>query len=110
MPILVNDDEDPFGGMEYEQPNEDEIDTYMRIPLTNHDEDIILWWKRHSHQCPVLSAMARLYLAIPGTSTASERVFSAAGNLISEKRTRLSCDSIQANMTLRSWSKTGLIK
>jgi len=32
-----------------------------------------------------------------------------AGNLISEKRTRLSSDSIQAGMTLRSWQKAGLI-
>jgi len=70
------------GGMEYEQLNEDEIDTYMRMPLANRDGDIILWWKRRSHQCPVLSAMARLYLAIPGTSTASEKVFSATGNRV----------------------------
>jgi len=82
----------------------------MKQPLANRDEDIILWWKRHCHQYPVLGAMARLYLAIPGTSTASERVSSAAGNLVSEKRTRLSCDSIQANMTLRSWRRAGLIK
>jgi len=40
----------------------------------------------------------------------TESVFSAAGNVVSEKRTRLSCDSIQEDMTLRSWRRAGFIK
>jgi len=40
----------------------------------------------------------------------SERTFSAAGNLVCEKGIRLSWDSIQANMTLRSWRIAELIK
>jgi len=45
-----------------------------------------------------------------GQVLTSERVFYAAGNLVSEKLTRLSYDFIQANMTLSSWRRAGLTK
>jgi len=38
---------------------------------------------------PVLSKLARLYLAIPATSTQSERVFSASGRVCSSSRSTL---------------------
>src|SRR5436189_271238 len=38
---------------------------------------------------PILSNLARKYLAVSATSTASERLFSDAGNLLTNKRTRM---------------------
>jgi len=109
-PPIADDDEDPFGALHQHYPvGVDELEHFLQRPLIDRSEDILQWWKRNSCQYPNLSCMARIYLAIPATSTASERVFSIAGNLISEKRTRLSSDSIQAGMTLRSWQKAGLI-
>ena len=39
---------------------------------------VIKWWKEHSIVYPTLARMARDFLAIPGSSTASEHQFSSA--------------------------------
>jgi hypothetical protein len=41
---------------------------------------------------PILARLARIYLAVPATSAPSERIFSRAQRLISEKRTALNPD------------------
>jgi hypothetical protein len=51
---------------------------------------------------PHLALLARLLLAIPASSAASERVFSACGNLISRKRSRLSPTSVRDQIFLKS--------
>ena len=40
-------------------------------------DDVLMWWKFNSKKYPNLSRMARDYLAIPGTSASSERLFSS---------------------------------
>ena len=52
---------------------------------------------------PIICQMARDFTAIPATSAPSERTFSVAGNLISEKRTRISSANVRAVLCLRSW-------
>ena len=41
-----------------------------------------------------LSLLSKKFLCITATSVPSERLFSSAGNLIAEKRSRLTSDSI----------------
>ena len=45
--------------------------------------------------CPWLGSLARRVLAIPATSAAPERLFSASGNTMTKKRTRLTCDNLE---------------
>jgi len=45
--------------------------------------------------------MARIHLAIPATSTPSERLFSDAGNLLSAKRTRMNSELFRRIMFLK---------
>jgi hypothetical protein len=47
------------------------------------------WWQQHKDEYPLLSAVARKWLAVPATSASSERLFSAAGNIVTKKRNRL---------------------
>ena len=47
--------------------------------------------------------MARDYLAIPATSVASERAFSAGGNMITNKKSSLVSKTIRAAQCLQSW-------
>ena len=49
-------------------------------------EDILTWWKSATETYPKLAKLARIVLAIPATSTPSERVFSVAGLTINAKR------------------------
>ena len=68
-------------------------------------KDILKWWKSHKEIYPTLSQMARDYLAIPGTSAASERLFSSGKNMITDARNRLHEDTIEAHECLKSWIK-----
>jgi hypothetical protein len=52
------------------------------------------WWKNNKDKYPILAKLAKSYLCIPGTSTPSERLFSAAGNVASKKRASLSQEHV----------------
>ncbi|XP_054737948.1 E3 SUMO-protein ligase ZBED1-like [Anastrepha obliqua] len=57
-------------------------------------DDPIHWWKKESVKYPLLSMLARRYLPIPSTSLESERLFSTAGDIVTEKRNSLSPDNV----------------
>jgi len=52
---------------------------------------------------PLITQMARDYMAIPATSAPSERVFSVTGNLITKKRTKILSENVRYVLCLRSW-------
>ena len=60
------------------------------------------FWKLNNHRFPYLSQIARKILCIPATSTASERVFSAAGNTVIAKRASLDRDTVDELVFLNS--------
>ena len=43
--------------------------------------DSMAWWSKNQHKYPCLTRVMLNYLHIPGSSVASERIFSTAGNL-----------------------------
>ena len=47
-------------------------------------EDAFSWWCRHQFEYPTLATLAKKYLAITASSAASERVFLAAGNVVTK--------------------------
>jgi hypothetical protein len=49
--------------------------------------------------------MARDYLVIPASSAASERAFSAGGNMITNKRSSLVPKTVRIAQCLRSWTQ-----
>lgn len=67
----------------------DEVTNYLALPKIHLDDCPLLWWKTNKARFPILSKLARKYLAIPATSTPSERLFSEAGNVVTIKRTQL---------------------
>ena len=52
-------------------------------------ESPLQWWAGRSQVYPILGQLARKYLCVPATSVPSERVFSVAGNIVTDKRSRL---------------------
>ncbi len=45
------------------------------------NEDLFKWWQKNCIRFPVLAKLARMYLAIPASSTSCERIFSHSGNV-----------------------------
>ncbi|GES76468.1 zinc finger BED domain-containing protein 1-like [Rhizophagus clarus] len=67
----------------------DEFTKYLRVWIS-FSECPFNWWSKNENRFPLLSKMVRKYLAIPATSTPSEKLFSNAGNLMTVQRTSLS--------------------
>uniref|UniRef100_UPI0035902B98 E3 SUMO-protein ligase ZBED1-like n=1 Tax=Myxine glutinosa TaxID=7769 RepID=UPI0035902B98 len=66
-----------------------ETDSYMKVKLIGMKENPLAWWKEHAAGYPLLAKQAKKYLCAPATSVPAERLYSKAGELISEKRNRL---------------------
>jgi hypothetical protein len=55
----------------------------------------IQWWRENRGLYPLLSELAKKKFNFVGTSVPCERIFSKAGNLITERRTRLSGQRVE---------------
>ncbi|KAJ3453177.1 hypothetical protein MRS44_018832 [Fusarium solani] len=72
--------------------------------------DAIGYWITKQSRYPRLSRMALDFLTIQPMSAECERLFSAAGKMVSGLRTKLDADIIAICQVLRSWYRAGLIK
>lgn len=94
--MAVNDGFDPH---KIDDPNnsqnmpdlERELKSYLALPPVSIDDSkkALDWWKAHRRSLPLLAELARNVLCIPVASASSERVFSASGNIITDKRHNL---------------------
>jgi hypothetical protein len=82
-----------------------ELDRYLSEDLfpQEKDFDILGWWEMHSPKYPILSCIARDVLAIQASTVASESSFSAGGRIISDHRSRLKSDTVEALLCLQDW-------
>ena len=73
---------------------------YQDLPIVSRDVEPLEWWatkKKDGFLVPFID-LVRKFMCVPATSVASEQLFSAAGELISDRRSRLSSDNV--NMLL----------
>ncbi len=82
----------------------DEYQEYIKAPPVPCDNPLE-WWGARRTEFPILSQMALDVLSIPLMSAECERVFSAAKILVSDRRSSLSEQVIEASMVLRYWLK-----
>jgi hypothetical protein len=84
-----------------------EIVVYLSEPVADDypEFQVLDYWKINSARFPNLSRMARDYLAVPGTSTPSERAFSGGRQLITDFRCSLKGETITACMLLKDWRR-----
>ena len=71
-----------------------EVLTYFGEKPLAKEQIPLHWWKAHKDRYPTLASLAKAYLCIPATSTPSERLFSAVGNIASKKRASLSQEHV----------------
>ena len=58
----------------------------------NEEFDVLEFWKLHQFKYQRLPKMAKYYLSIPATSMNVESLFSRAGQIIPERRAKLSTE------------------
>lgn len=71
----------------------DEIEQYINLHVLEIN-DILQWWRTHSDCFPKLATIAKRVFCIPVTSAASERNFSKAGLLITQRRSTIGPDHV----------------
>ncbi|CAF1483898.1 unnamed protein product [Rotaria sordida] len=58
------------------------------------DDDVLMFWKNNQNKFPILSSIVADIYSIPASNTTVERLFSSAGNTISNRRTNLNPDKV----------------
>ena len=100
MDMLLDDDsESDTSG------DDDEFQRYVSEEQINYNLSANSWWKEHKKIYPTISQLAKRYLAVPATSTASERVFSSAGNIVRPSRNCLGSEMVSALVFLHQNKK-----
>lgn len=70
------------------------IRRYLQEEALDSHADPLVWWRDNRVRFPLLSKVARKYMTICATSILSERVFSAAGNVVTSFRASLKPDNV----------------
>ncbi|KAG7410120.1 putative AC9 transposase [Fusarium oxysporum f. sp. raphani] len=89
----------------------DEYEAWQQswVPTDTDIRDPIAYWQDNRAQYPRLSRMALDFLTIQPMSAECERLFSAAGRLVTPLRSRLEVDIIGMCLVLRSWLQAKII-
>ncbi|KAL4285326.1 hypothetical protein GQ457_16G008580 [Hibiscus cannabinus] len=86
-----------------------EFDHYLeeRLLPRKGEFNLLAWWK-NCLKYPILRLIARDIFAIPTSTVASESAFSTGGRVISDSRSSLNNDTIEALMCTQSWLRIDL--
>ena len=87
------------------QSQKSEIDVYLEEEPENNieDFDVLSWWRSKAAKFPVLSAMARDFLAIPLSTVSSESAFSLGGRILGDHRSSLAPEMLEALVCAKDW-------
>lgn len=67
-----------------------ELDRYLEEPYLKRKEDPLIWWQQNHHVFPTISELVNQRFNVLASSVPCERLFSKTGQIISDRRTRLS--------------------
>lgn len=90
---------------------EEEFCDYLQTPQIPTMQNVLQWWAENEDRFPHLAKLGKRYLAVPATSTPSERIFSLAGNTITRQRASLRPAHVDALVFLHANQdrKTGAV-
>lgn len=88
------------------EEEEDEIERYIKAKLIfTKDDTVLSWWTKWSINYPQLSLLARSLLGVPASSATSERIFSASGRILEERRQNLKESAVDDMLLLRNFRR-----
>ena len=82
-----------------------ELAEYVTIFSIQAEDDPLRWWACNQTRFPNLAVLARDHLAMLASTVPSEETFSAAGNMVTAKRSSMKPETVQALMIAQSWRK-----
>ena len=68
---------------------EDQVRSYLALPTISRQESPLTWWRENVKRYPDVATVARRFLSAPSTSVPSERLFSSAGLVYTDRRNHL---------------------
>ena len=77
-----------------------EFARYLQADKSNAPFNPLVFWKENAVEFPFLSKLSRKFFVIQASSGESERHFSAAGGIVSEKRAKLEPKAIEPLVVL----------
>lgn len=72
-----------------------EIRSYLEEPHIHRTADPLSWWESKASIYPRLTSIMRRKLCIVATSVPSERIFSKTGQIVTERRNRISSSKLR---------------
>lgn len=72
-----------------------EVQRYMEDDILERRKNALQWWRDHDYVYSNLGSLVRQKCCAVTTSVSCERLFSKAGNVVNEKRSRLSANKVQ---------------
>jgi hypothetical protein len=85
-----------------------ELDLYLQEPPVGIDTpkfQILNWWRDNAVRYPLLATLAKTVLMTPMTSIASESAFSTGGRVLSDFRSKMNTDTLEALVCGQDWIK-----
>jgi len=96
----------PVNKSSFDIANEEITLWRMRLQALPSHKNPLTELRRTSSVVPWIALLGRKVFVLAATSAVSERMFSAAGNMMTKKRARLTCDHLQELMYLHEvWLK-----
>jgi len=71
--------------------------------LNDKNFNLLQYWKVNALRFPVVSSMAKKFLAVPASSVSSESTFSCRGRILDDYRSSLKPATVQALVCASSW-------
>jgi hypothetical protein len=108
---------DEIASLSVEDKMKNQLKEYLNKPLIELTEtrpetinkgssESYKWWSANCSRFKDVARVARIFLSIPASSVASERIFSAAGTVIGNRRSNLDPSQVERlvflNQNLRS--------
>lgn len=97
---LVNKANTSYDNIPGEMPTE--LKFFLNQPLADINTDPLEYWALNKMSFPKVYSVAKKYLAVVPTSTPSERLFSLAGNILVDHRSKLSPKHLNQLLFLNS--------
>ena len=84
-------------------PADNEVSAYLQLEEIDLKADPFAWWYDRREKFPILTCLAKKYLAVYACSTASERLFSDGRNVLTAKRARM-CSNLFKKLIFLKWN------